>query len=93
MANQCNVIVLEETKLSRPDGWALCFQWCRYVHSDKTIEYGYRFIWRWPNGNLQAARGQARLPSVELMERLIAKARHEGWADKDSGDVADSFAG
>ena len=93
MAEQCNVVVLEEAHLLRPDGWALCFQWCRYIYADKSVEYGYRFIWRWPGGKLQAARGQARIPSIDLMNRLIAKARQEGWAEKSSGDVSDSFAG
>ena len=88
MANQCNVTVLEEVSALREDGWTLCFQWCRYVYQDRSREHGYRFIWRWPNTQkLQAARGQARIPSLELLERLVQEARAAGWGDKRSEDA------
>lgn len=91
MANQCNVVVLEEVTASRPDDWTLCLQWCRYIYEDRSVEYGYRFIWRWPHTRkLQAARGQARIPSVELMQRLISEATAAGWGNKRSED-ADYF--
>jgi hypothetical protein len=54
------------------------------------MEYGYRFIWKRPpseGSSLQAARGQARIPSVRVLEQLVAQARAGGWADYD----ADNF--
>lgn len=64
------------------DGWVLCLQWVRYVHpSPEAEELGYRFIWRRPNGSLQAARGQARIGSLADVELLMRMARDEGWGD------------
>lgn len=59
--------------------WVLCLQWCRYIYDDATIEMGFRFIWRRPDGSLQAARGQARIPSLEEASLLMEKAKNEGW--------------
>jgi hypothetical protein len=60
-----HVIVLN--KITHPEhrrnGWRLCLQWARYQYDDKSEpETGYRFIWRRPDGSLQPARGQARIP-------------------------------
>ena len=65
--------------------WALAFQWCQYIYEDGTSEHGYRFIWRRPNGNLQGARGQARIPSMKELERLVKIAKSEGWGDLEAG--------
>lgn len=59
----------------------LCFQWCQYIYEDGTSEHGYRFIWRRRNGNLQPARGQARIPSIEEIESLLDQAKLSGWGD------------
>lgn len=59
--------------------WNLCFQWCQYVYEDGSNEHGYRFIWRRPDRSLQPARGQARIPSVSVLEELVATAKREGW--------------
>jgi hypothetical protein len=65
-----------------PQGeWRLCFQLCRYIYDDGGMDEGYRFIWRRPDGSLQAARGQARIPSIHQAEQLIASARQQGWGD------------
>lgn len=61
------------------DGWNLCFQYCTYNYDDGSKEDGYRFIWKRPNGHLQAARGQARIPSIKIMEALMAAAQANGW--------------
>jgi hypothetical protein len=61
------------------NGWQLCFQRCTYHYDEHPSEPGYRFIWRRPNGNLQAARGQARIPSAESLEQLTTMARQAGW--------------
>ena len=78
-----------------PTEWTLWFQWCRYFYDDGGMEYGYRFIWRRPqseDGSLQAARGQARIPSVAVLERLVAQARASGWGDYDANDFAEPTA-
>jgi len=62
--------------------WALCLQWGKYVYDDGTEEEGYRFIWRKDSGNLQPARGQARLPSLKVAELLIQAAREAGWGGR-----------
>jgi len=66
-----------------PDIWRLWLQWGRYVHEDGNIEHGYRFIWRRPDGSLQAARGQARIPSLKDAETLIGLAREQGWGEEE----------
>lgn len=69
------------------NGWTLCFQWCRYVYDaedgeDRHDQRGYRFIWRRPDGTLQAARGQARIPSIQDAMELMEAARKAGWGDQ-----------
>lgn len=81
------VYPLKETTNDAPGDWQLWFQWCRYELDDGT-QYGYRFIWRRPDGGLQAARGQARLPSIETAKALMNKARAEGWGDRDGNAMA-----
>lgn len=66
-------------------GWELCFQHCRYVYDNGEIEEGFRFIWRRPNGSLQPARGQARLPSVGEAQRFIERATSLGWNGEGKG--------
>lgn len=92
------VNVLQETSLNEtPDltQWTIWFQWCRYIYDDnQDPEYGYRFIWRRPDGDgggLQAARGQARIPSVAILEKLVAKAKKAGWAHYDGDNYPNPF--
>ncbi len=61
--------------------WELAFQWCLYVYDDGTSQNGYRFIWRQPNGSLQPARGQARLPSIPVAMQLMNNAISQGWGN------------
>lgn len=83
------VHVLKEVREDLGGGWKLCLQWCRYAYDQKAVddneypssETGYRFIWRKPNNHLQAARGQARIPSFAVMSMLMEKASNEGWGD------------
>ncbi|MGO9570532.1 MAG: hypothetical protein ACLP5H_23625 [Desulfomonilaceae bacterium] len=83
------VIVLENTSVYFPDygdpGAELCLQWAKYVHEDGTDQMGYRFMWR-VNGTLQAHRGQARMPSRSVIDRLFEKAKEEGWGEEDTGE-------
>ena len=50
--------------------------WEKLVHQE---DNGYRFIWRRPDGTLQGARGQARIPSIANILELTAKALKAGW--------------
>jgi len=75
--------ILKEVNTSNPGGWALCFQFGIYQYDmvDANAipsEAGYRFIWRRPNGQLQGARGQARLEPAWITI-LLGKAAAEGW--------------
>ena len=77
---QARVVILNEAKKGSPGEWTLCFQWCRYEYGDGTEDMGYRFIWRRPDsGNLQGARGQARIPSIADIMELTAIAIRGGW--------------
>lgn len=73
------VKILNEAKIGQKGEWNLCFQYCRYEYGDGNEENGYRFIWRTPKGKLQAARGQARIPSLSDINYLIGIAIKEGW--------------
>ena len=79
--NQTRVVVLNEVKKGESGGWNLCFQWCRYEFEDGIEEMGYRFIWRRPDGSLQAARGQACIPSTADILELVSKAIRGGWGN------------
>jgi hypothetical protein len=83
---QTRVIVLNSTEKDMGGDWTLCFQYCRYQFADHEQE-GYRFIWKTPQGRLQPARGQARIPSIAVALELIAQAMHSGWGNK-NGDRA-----
>jgi hypothetical protein len=73
------VQVIAEVVEGSETSWRLCFQWCRYIYDDGTMQEGYRFIWRRPDGSLQAARGQARIPSVKVARELMRHAEAAGW--------------
>jgi hypothetical protein len=73
------VQVIHETADGLAGDWRLCFQWCRYIFANGDMEEGYRFIWRRPDSSLQAARGQARIPSIEVARGLMQRAEEEGW--------------
>jgi hypothetical protein len=77
-STQARVVVLDEVKTEQGD-WTLCFQRCRYEFGNRTNEEGFRFILRRPDGSLQPARGQARIPSTEIGRLLIDKAIKKGW--------------
>ncbi len=74
------VEILNEVMLHEPGDWRLCFHWCSCNYDDgRQSQLGYRFIWRRPNGNLQAARGQARIPSASDLFELMRLATDAGW--------------
>lgn len=73
------VEIENETPKNRIDDWQLCFQQCVYHYDDGTQDTGYRFIWRRPDGSLQAARGQARIPDKAALNALLRQASDEGW--------------
>ena len=69
----------------RAGEWTLCFHKVTYHYDDRSTQDGFRFIWRRPNGTLQAARGQARIESYEQMLSLIEMAKKEGFFTGGSG--------
>jgi hypothetical protein len=83
---QTRIQVVNETPSKHDGKWQLRLQWCRYLHADGTMQYGYRFIWLRPDGSLQATRGQARIPSFAMTQQLFNQARSEGWGEFD-GDT------
>ncbi len=74
-------VIHEVPKVMNESNPTLCFQWCQYIYEDGTSEHGYRFIWRRENGHLQPARGQARIPRIEVIEKLVAQAKRDGWGN------------
>lgn len=80
---QARVKVFNSAEKQMESGWTLCFQYCRYEYADpdETEQLGYRFIWKKPNGNLQGARGQARIPSISDILELISISMREGWGN------------
>jgi len=79
MAVTGRVQVLDEVLHDEESGRSLCFQRCRYVFDNGTIEEGFRFIWRHADGRLQGARGQARIPSLRIAQVLLDQAVAAGW--------------
>lgn len=86
---QGRVVILNEVKIGNPGEPNLCFQYCRFEYGDanNTEENGYRFIWRRPDGSLQGARGQARIPSLADIQNLTGKALREGWGHHIAGSL------
>ena len=77
---QTRVVVFDRINdHDRANEWCLSFQRVRYVYENGDTEEGYRFIWIKPNGNLQAARGQARIPRLSDAVRLIQQGMERGW--------------
>ncbi|OMC86937.1 hypothetical protein BK128_09745 [Viridibacillus sp. FSL H7-0596] len=77
-----NEIAYDEEAVGK--SWVLCLQWCRYIYDDGTMEMGFRFIWRREDGKLQAARGQARIPNLEMASELMERAKKLGWGHNSS---------
>ncbi len=81
-----SVKIINEVQL-KPDerDYTLTFQKCTFTYDDgDLILDGFRFMWRRPNGRLQTARGQARIPSPEELFTLLHLASEAGWFPKPS---------
>jgi hypothetical protein len=78
---QTRVVVLGEIRQPcRPNGWSLAFQRVIYNYPDgEAPEGGFRFIWYKDTGDLQPARGQARIPTLDDAESLIRQAQERRW--------------
>lgn len=72
-------VIKETRKYNELGKWDLAFQYCEYCYDDGSKENGYRFIWIAPEGHLQPARGQARIPSTSDILNLVSKSIKEGW--------------
>ena len=83
MKTLATVTVLEEVGTGpKGDGWQIFLQFCKYNYDSGNKEKGYRFIYRKPDtGNLYPARGQTRIPSLDIALELINKAKEQGWGD------------
>ena len=79
--SKAHVQILNEVpqRLETDDWWTLHFQKVIYHYEDGETEEGFRFIWRRPDGSLQAARGQARIPGRKELSDLIDQAEKEGF--------------
>ncbi|GGH16666.1 hypothetical protein [Paenibacillus segetis] len=89
MATSARVQVINEVAYDPNavgNSWVLCLQWCRYIYDDGTMEMGFRFIWRRDDGSLQAARGQARIPDLEMVSVLMERAKQLGWGHNSSSE-------
>lgn len=77
---KARITILAEVprRLQDEDDWTLHFQKVIYHYEDGQSDKGFRFIWRRPDGSLQAARGQARIPGRKELEDLVALAEREG---------------
>jgi hypothetical protein len=85
------VNVLREVRSGDVGEWQLCFHWCRYVLDDGAVQYGYRFVWRRKeDGSIQAARGQARIPSFAWAKELMDSAANAGWGNRDGDKLEDA---
>jgi hypothetical protein len=89
--NGTRVQILNEIDPGPPNEWRVCFHRVRYIFADGDLAEGYRFMWRLPNGNLQAARGQARIPSLRMARYLMTQAEKEGWGHFDADNDQDIF--
>ena len=76
------VHVIDSVFKEYPSKWKLCFQWCLYDYENGKSDKGFRFIWKTPEGKLQAARGQARIPDIDAIHELTEQAKKAGWAYK-----------
>lgn len=76
-----NVDVHNDVFRKMGSDWELHFQYCDYIYDDGSQSSGYRFIWKRPDGTFQPARGQARIPSIDIALGLITEAMSEGWGD------------
>jgi len=74
-----HVKVLNEVPTTKSEGWQLCFQECIYQNDENDENNGYRFIWRRPDGTLQAVRGQTRIGFANEMLKLMCLAQEAGW--------------
>lgn len=87
------VDVLREVRSNNAGEWQICLQWGRYRYDEGHSEYGYRFVYRRPeDGSIQAARGQARIPSFGQAQELMAKASEAGWGDRDAEKIEKAAA-
>ena len=87
MTTATNVEIHREIQAPpEPNGWVLCFHEATW-HFPHHTEHGYRFMWRYPWGDLQPARGQARLPSLARIQWFLDEARRQGWGDVDTAMI------
>lgn len=90
MSGPTRFVIRDEVTQHDTDDWHLCLQ-RGTLHMPDEHQDGYRFIWRRPDGSLQAARAQARLPSLRLARELMAAADAAGWGHFEADEATRSF--
>ena len=75
VVKMARVHVIDSVFKEYPSKWKLCFQWCLYDYENGKSDKGFRFIWKTPEGKLQAARGQARIPDIDAIHELTEQAK------------------
>lgn len=55
----------------------LCLQKCIYQYPDGSTDEYFRFIRRGPDGKYRAQRGQAGIPDLLIIERLVLEMKRE----------------
>lgn len=73
------VEIIHEAEIGKEGEYILCFHYCKFDYGDGNSEYGYRFMWRDPEGHLLPVRGQTRIPSIAYIKKLVAEAEKNGW--------------
>ena len=79
------VHVINSTEKKYEGGFSLALEYCLYQYDKEAgggSDLGFRFIWKKPEGQRLAHRGQARIPSKKDSDSLWKQATKEGWASK-----------
>lgn len=73
MSKQTRITVLLEVTAKIPGGDTLCLQQALYNYGDGTKDVMFRFIRRDPNGNMKSQRGQAGIPNLAVITKLVTR--------------------
>ena len=72
--NQTRISIIDEVSIKLKEE-TLCLQYCIYDYGDNDRNKAYRFIRRDPEGRLKPQRGQAGIPNLELVDKLLKMMR------------------
>lgn len=69
--------VSEQLKRSEGEVDTLCLQQCIYQYDNGDSDEYFRFIRRGPDGKYKAQRGQAGIPDLYIIDRLVLMMKKE----------------